>query len=49
MDELVDLVAGKVGDSNSQVKKVINTVMDFLDKKLPSALDNQVRQALEGA
>ena len=48
MDELVQLVAKKAGISKSQAKKAVDTVMDFLDDKLPEPLDSQVKQAMEG-
>jgi hypothetical protein len=48
MDELVQLVAEKAGYSKSQALKAVDTVMDFLDDKLPEPLDSQVKQALDG-
>ena len=48
MDELVELVAKRAGISKSQAKKAVDTVMDFLDDKLPEPLDSQVKKALEG-
>ena len=48
MDELVQLVAKKAGISKSQAKKAVDTVMDFLDDKLPEPLDSQVKQVMEG-
>ena len=48
MDELVQLVAKKAGISKSQAKKAVDTVMDFLDDKLPKPPDSQVKQAMEG-
>jgi len=47
MDELVQLVAKKAGISKSQAKKAVDTVMDFLDDKLPEPFDSQVKQAME--
>ncbi len=48
MDELVNLVSKKAGISDSQAKTAIETVMDFLNDKLPAPLDDQVKKALEG-
>jgi len=48
MDELVNLVSKKAGISDSQAKMAVETVMDFLNDKLPTPLDGQVKRALEG-
>jgi hypothetical protein len=48
LDGLVQLVAKKAGISTSQAKKAVDTVMDFLNDKLPEPLDSQVKQAMEG-
>ena len=48
MDELLNFVADKAEISKSPPKKAVTTVMGFLDKKLLSPIDSQVKQASEG-
>jgi hypothetical protein len=48
VDEVVKLVSGKAGISESQAKTAVETVMSFLKDKLPAPLDDQVESALEG-
>ena len=48
MDELVKLVADKVGISEAQAKQAVETVLAFLKDKLPEPIAGQVEAALEG-
>jgi len=48
MDELVKLVAGRVGISESQAKQAVEMVLDFLKHKLPEPLAGQIEGVLEG-
>lgn len=48
MDELVDLVAGKAGISKSQAKKAVDTVIDFINDKLPEPIGGHLDEYLEG-
>lgn len=42
MDELVALVVNKTGLSEDIARKAINTVLDFLKKKLPAPIAGQI-------
>jgi uncharacterized protein (DUF2267 family) len=48
MDELVKLVADKVGISEAQAQQAVETVLAFLKDKLPEPIAGQVEAALEG-
>ena len=48
MDELVKLVADKVGISEAQAQQAVETVLAFLKEKLPEPIAGQVEAALEG-
>lgn len=48
MDELIKLVASKVGISEAQAKEAVETVLGFLKDKLPSPVADQVGAVLEG-
>ena len=47
MDELVKEVSDNAGISETQAKKAIETVRDFLQDKLPEPLAGQVDNVLE--
>jgi uncharacterized protein (DUF2267 family) len=48
MDELVKIVADKVGISETQAKQAVETVLGFLKDKLPEPIAGQLDAALEG-
>ena len=48
MDELVKMVADKVGISETQAKQAVETVLGFLKEKLPEPIAGQLDAALEG-
>jgi uncharacterized protein (DUF2267 family) len=48
MDELIKMVTKKAGISETQAKKAIRTVMQFLDDKLPGPIASQVEGLLSG-
>ena len=48
MDELVKMVAGKVGISEAQAKQAVETVLEFLKEKLPEPIAGQLDAVLEG-
>jgi hypothetical protein len=48
MDELVKLVADKVGISPDQAQKAVATVMGFLKDKLPGPLGEQLDKLVAG-
>jgi hypothetical protein len=48
MDELVELVAKKVGISKDQAQQAVEVVIGFLKDKLPEPLAGQIESALEG-
>jgi uncharacterized protein (DUF2267 family) len=48
MDELIQLVADKVGLSEAQAKQAVDTVLGFLKDKLPAPIAGQIEAALEG-
>jgi len=48
MDELVKMVAGKVGISEAQAKQAVETVVGFLKDKLPDPIASQLDAVLEG-
>ena len=48
MDELVKMVADKVGISEVQAKQAVEMVMEFLKDKLPEPIAGQLDAALEG-
>jgi uncharacterized protein (DUF2267 family) len=48
MDELVKLVADKVGISEAQAQQAVETVLGFLKEKLPEPIAGQVEAVLEG-
>ena len=48
MDELIKLVSKKAGISDSQAKKAIEAIMDYLKDNLPAPLDDQVENVLKG-
>jgi uncharacterized protein (DUF2267 family) len=48
MDELVKMVAGKVGISEAQAKQAVEMTLAFLKDKLPEPIAAQLDAALEG-
>ena len=48
MDELVKLVAGKVGISPEQAEKAVTTVLGFLKDKLPGPIAGQLDHIVGG-
>ena len=48
MDELVKLVADKVGISEDQAREAVKVVMSFLKDKLPEPFAGQLDAVLEG-
>lgn len=48
MDELVKLVADKVGISEAQAQQAVETVLGFLKDNLPKPIAGQVEAALKG-
>lgn len=48
MDELVKLVADKVGISEDQAREAVEVVMSFLKDKLPEPFAGQLDAVLEG-
>ena len=48
MDELVKMVADKVGISEAQAKQAVEMVMEFLKDKLPEPIAGQLDAVLEG-
>lgn len=48
MDELVGMVAKKAGISESQAKKAVDTVMAFLNDRLPEPIGGHLDDYVEG-
>ena len=48
MDELVKIVADKVGISEAQAKQAVETVLEFLKDKLPEPIAGQLDAVLDG-
>jgi len=48
MDELVKMIADKVGISEEQAKQAVEMVLEFLQDKLPPPFDSQLGAVLEG-
>ena len=48
MKELVKLVAQKTGLSEEKAKVAVETVLDFLQDKLPGPVASQIKSLLEG-
>lgn len=48
MDELVKLVADKVGISEAQAQQAVETVLGYLKENLPEPIAGQVEAALKG-
>jgi hypothetical protein len=48
MDELVELVAKKVGISKDQAQQAVDVVLGYLKDNLPEPLAGQVESALAG-
>lgn len=48
MNELVKLVASKVGISEDQAKKAVDTVIGFLKQRLPAPVAAQIDALLKG-
>jgi hypothetical protein len=48
MDELVDMVAEKAGISKSQARKAVDTVIDFLNDKLPPPIGGKLDDYAKG-
>ena len=48
MDELVKLVADKVGISEAQAKQAVEVVLSFLKDKLPESMAGQVDAVIDG-
>ena len=49
MDELVELVSQKTGIPKATAKVAVDTVLKFLEEKLPDPLGSQVRKFAAGA
>jgi uncharacterized protein (DUF2267 family) len=48
MEELVKLVATKVGISEEQARQAVELVLGYMKDKMPESLSGQVEAALEG-
>jgi hypothetical protein len=48
MDELVKLVASKVGISSDQAEKAVTTVLGFLKERLPEPVAGQLDSVIAG-
>jgi hypothetical protein len=48
VDELIKLVAGKVGISPEQAEQAVNTVLGFLKDKLPEPIAGQLENIVGG-
>lgn len=48
MDELVGMVAKKAGISESQAKKAVDTVIGFLNDRLPAPIGGHLDDYVEG-
>jgi hypothetical protein len=48
MDELVKMVADKVGVSQAQAKQAVEIVLSFLKDRLPEPLAGQIDAVMEG-
>lgn len=48
MDELVKMVADRVGISEAQAKQAVEMVISFLKDKLPEPIAGQLDAVLEG-
>jgi hypothetical protein len=48
VDELINLVAEKAGISKSQARKAVNTVVDFLNDKLPPPIGGNLDDYVKG-
>ena len=48
MDELVKLVADKVGITEEQAQQAVETVLGYLKENLPEPIAGQVEAVLEG-
>ncbi len=48
MDEVVKLVADKVGISEAQAKQAVETVVGYLKQQLPEPMAKQVDAAIKG-
>jgi uncharacterized protein (DUF2267 family) len=48
MDEVVKLVANKVGISEAQARQAVDVVVSFLKDKLPEPIAGQIDAALTG-
>lgn len=48
MDELIKLVASKVGISEAQATEAVETVLGFLKDKLPAPVAGQIDAVLKG-
>ena len=48
MDELVALVVKKTGISETQARKAVETVLDFVKDKLPDPIAGRLDDILEG-
>ena len=49
MDELIGLVSQKIGVPEAQAKQAVDTVVDFLKKKLPAPIASQIDGVLAGS
>lgn len=48
MDELVNMVAEKAGISKPQARKAVNTVIEFLNDKLPPPIGGKLDDYVKG-
>jgi len=48
MDELVKMVAKKVGISEAQAKQAVEAVLEFLKDKLPAPIAGQLDAVIKG-
>jgi hypothetical protein len=48
MDELVKMVADKVGISEAQAKQAVEIVLSFLKEKLPDSMAGQLDAVVDG-
>ena len=48
MDQLVELVSNKAGISEAQARKAIETVLKFLEERLPEPIGSRLEDLIEG-
>ncbi len=48
MNELVDMIVKKTGVSQQIAQQAVNTVIDYLKKRLPSPIAGQIDAVMQG-